>query len=190
MQRDGSSQNFVSARIRQQRSRTGRAAFGQPSFGAGSSRPFVHPNDTQGQGQGQASVTGLSLHEIRLAEKAATYERALQRSISASLARKRAGGVGVGVGPVNNAEGSIVSPLVEERPSSARDGLGGGGASSDHEYDVAGEIESELGDSYVHGVRTRGPREEDYLEEGDELDGGGVMGLLTQIYSNQRRAIG
>lgn len=52
------------------------------------------------------------------------------------------------------------------------------------------EEESELGDSYVHGVRTRGPREEDYLEEEEEFQDGGVMGLLTQFYGNQRRAVG
>lgn len=56
--------------------------------------------------------------------------------------------------------------------------------------DAGGDVESGLGNSYVHGVQTRGPRPEDYLDEDDELAGGGVMGLLGQIYSNQRRAIG
>ncbi|KAG8994151.1 autophagy protein atg9 [Tulasnella sp. JGI-2019a] len=184
-QRDpmGHAQALVSARLRQQRSRSGRALYSQSSAGyILGPKPFVHPNDTS-----QSQVPGMSLHEARLAEKAATYERALQRSVSASLARKRSIGAQHGVGESVTAAGRFKEGAGMSVTSEQGDDM----QSLDAGPIAGGEIESELGDSYVHGVRTRGPREEDYLEEGDEeLDGGGVMGLLTQIYSNQRRAIG
>ncbi|KAG8929327.1 autophagy protein atg9 [Tulasnella sp. 418] len=52
------------------------------------------------------------------------------------------------------------------------------------------EIPSELGDSYVHGVRTRGYIERDDEDEEEEEHDEGVMRLLTQIARNQRRAMG
>ncbi|KAG8876541.1 autophagy protein atg9 [Tulasnella sp. 331] len=179
-QRDTSAhaQALITARLRQQRSRSGRALYGQPSAGYLSGpKPFVHPNDTP---HSQAPGSGMSLHEARLAEKAATYERALQRSISASLARKRSTG----------AQPGASEPVAVERTTSFQEGpgmsvmseQGDDMQSQDGGHPPGAEIQSELGDSYVHGVRTRGLREEDYLEEEEELDGGGVIGLLTQIY--------
>ncbi|KAG8899850.1 autophagy protein atg9 [Tulasnella sp. 403] len=188
------------ARLRQQRSRVGRL-YGQPSYPyAPGGSMFIHPNDTQyaeNMGQSQAmyppAAPGTNLHETRLAEKAAAYDRALQRSVGASLARKRvkggaanptADGAGYSAGdPSAGAKGK------ERAPSLPDDSQANIAENPEGELGV-GEIESELGDSYVHGVRTRGPREEDYLEDEDDLQDGGVMGLLAQIYSNQRRAVG
>lgn len=98
------------------------------------------------------------------------YDRALQKSVSAAR-RKPV------IAPLTPAKGKEREAEEEDSDEDARK----------KPEDIE---ESELGDSYVHGVRTRGPRESEYLEEEEEAQEGGVMGLLAQIYNNQRRAIG
>lgn len=107
-------------------------------------------------------------NEARLAEKAAMYDRALQKSIAASRRRP------------------VIAPLTPAKGKEREEEV-----DSDEDARKRPEYmeESELGDSYVHGVRTRGPRESDYLEEEEDPQEGGVMGLLAQIYSNHRKVV-
>lgn len=166
-QKQGLAYSPSAARLRQQWSRTGRPLSTQPNFGQ---QPpmFIHPNDTQFlHNINQPPSDGPSLQEVRLAEKAATYERALQKSMSGS---KRVVGSGV--------EGLTMQPVAVDES-----------IVEEEEPQPEPVLDSELGDSYVHGVRTRGPREDEYPEEAEDIPEGGVMGMIAQIYSNQRRTV-
>lgn len=49
-----------------------------------------------------------------------------------------------------------------------------------------GEVGSELGDSYVDGKRLKTyTSPQDYVEEDDGMEDGGVLGLLAQIYGTK-----
>ncbi|KZS88344.1 APG9-domain-containing protein [Sistotremastrum niveocremeum HHB9708] len=112
-----------------------------------------------------------------LAERAQQYERALQMSLNASTARRR---------PVGSpSSGGRLADSTEIHPD-------------DRAPD--GGIDSQLGESYVGDVQTRGgmliDRDKPYAEqsqeelEGDEvLQRAGIMALLTQIYDQQRQVI-
>ncbi|KAG9012557.1 autophagy protein atg9 [Tulasnella sp. 427] len=160
--------NSSPTRLRQQRSQTG---MGQRLIRQ-NTPIFIHPNDTQflsSMSANQPSGSAAAANEIKLAEKAAMYDRALQKSVSAARRRPPI----AGFTPMKGKERAVE----EDSDEDARKGP----------EDIE---ESELGDSYVHGVRTRGPRESDYLEEEEDREENGVMGMLAGIYNNQRKAIG
>jgi len=119
-----------------------------------------------------------------LLERAQEYDRALQQSMSAAAARKRQSAV-------------VPQPQSPKSPTRASDQhpltpI----ATSDRAAD--GGVGSNLGDSYVDDVRTRGGQLEDRVKpegsmypeqeqaEIDELADGGMVGLLAQIYGKQR----
>ena len=107
-------------------------------------------------------LTANHSHEQRIAERARLYESALQKSIANA---PQSGNIGH---KRDSSSGTIVhevTPLDEE------------------------DIRSELDDSYIDGnTRHLGGMDEERDEE-RELADGGVMGLLTQIYDQRRRAI-
>ena len=111
---------------------------------------------------GTTPLTANHSHEQRIAERARLYESALQKSIANA---PQSGNIGH---KRDSSSGTIVheaTPLDEE------------------------DIRSELDDSYIDGnTRHLGGMDEERDEE-RELADGGVMGLLTQIYDQRRRAI-
>jgi len=172
-------------RLRSARSRSGRSFTNTGGYGYNPS-PFAYP-DPPASGATMALPPTSGAQETRLAERALAYERALQKSVSASMARKTSGrSAGTaptvpslshgekGKGPERSTSLTATDPDLEQSERVEGDQ----------------EIHSELGDSYVHGVQTRGPRLEEMPEGDDEELGGGMMNLLAQIYSNQRRAVG
>jgi hypothetical protein len=106
-------------------------------------------------------------HEQRIAERARLYESALQKSIaiagqSGNTSHRRASSGGAAVG----AAAQDAVPLDEE------------------------DLRSELDNSYIDGnTRHVGGGMDEERDEERELADGGVMGLLTQIYDQRRRAI-
>ena len=139
-------------RLRRHRSRSGATGLLGPQYSSGPT--FIHPNDTQFLNQNPNSNPNPT-REAKLAENAARYQQAMDRSTRQAMERSRKG----------KEKGEDVPSILEEVE------------------------ESELGDSYVHGVRTRGPRPEDYLEEQAEEEwDGGLMGMLAGF--KQPRTIG
>lgn len=135
-----------------------------------------------------------------LAERSEMYEKALAQSMASARARRGvAGSLQMTVGLSNPARrqgslpqhiqlGQAQDPSHQETYTAMQD---------DRAED--GGIGSELGDSYVDDVRTRGGRvvidpevgdrrlkEEDDELEAEELANGGVLGLLAQIYDRKR----
>lgn len=131
-------------------------------------------------------------HKADLSEKASQYDRVLLASQTARrrsvLGQSRYGGPssssifqsGVGLGMAQTAvlgdsHGSAGPPAPEA----------GLQASTIPEEDLAadGGVGSMLGESYVDGRRPRGPAaSQSQQEEDEELEDGGVLGLLAQIY--------
>jgi autophagy-related protein 9 len=141
---------------------------------------------------GSTSVQGRST----LAERSQLYEKALAQSMAKARTRKgMPGSLQMTPAPSSHSkdratvsEEHAASVLLDQRPEDDRAEDGG--------------IGSQLGDSYVDGVRTRGGRviltgpahleesvrEEEELEA-EELANGGVLGLLAQIYDRKRPMI-
>lgn len=116
---------------------------------------------------GIAPLTPNHTHEQRIAERARLYESALQKSIANAA---QPGGTGHRRGSFGgDAAGATIqeaAPLDEE------------------------DLRSELDDSYIDGsARHAGGGMDEERDEERELADGGVIGLLTQIYDQRRRAI-
>lgn len=119
-----------------------------------------------------------------IVERAQEYDRALQQSMSAAAARKRQSQRVPDMLASEQTDAPSVHPHLSPIKTSDRVEDGGVG--------------SELGDSYVDDVRTRGGQladrggaeqslyPEQERQELEELADGGVVGLLTQIYGRQR----
>jgi autophagy-related protein 9 len=141
-----------------------------------------------------------------LAERSEMYEKALAQSMANARARRgAAGSFQITAGPSNPArrQGSLPqhTQLGQTQDLTHREPYTVDGAVQDDRAEDGG-IGSELGDSYVDDVRTRGGRiildpqvgdrrlqdEEDELEA-EELANGGVLGLLAQIYDRKRPVI-
>lgn len=132
----------------------------------------------QGSSGGAAPV-GDASQEQRIAERAKLYESALQKSIaigssSPAAHRRTPSGAGTLKGTVADA--------------------GSGTTTGPREIDVE-DTRSDIEESYIDGATRhagggmdQGGYNVDRNDE-DELADGGVMGLLTQIYDNRRRAI-
>lgn len=135
-------------------------------FAPGGSRSFTPiPNPALGLG-GAGTVSGAVLsNEQRIAERAQAYDRALQKSqaVLGTMPRKT---------PARTR--TVVKPILSE-----------------DEPDRDGEVRSELGDSYIDGMKpvSRGLDDGDMQGEIEELTNGGVMGLLTQIYDGRRQVL-
>jgi len=106
-----------------------------------------------------------------LAERANKYEQAMQKSMAT---RRRLG------------TSQLRHPNLQhsEIPEEERASDGG--------------VQSQLGDSYVEDVRTRGGMlidrgkqfsEQSQVEQDDEMANGGFVGLLTQIYDQRRQVL-
>jgi hypothetical protein len=174
-------------RLRLNRTRSGRSFSHAATYGGWGGSPFAYP-DPPAPGATTAHPPAPGLHEQKLAEKALAYERALQRSVSASMARKMSGPGASDSMPLSESPTAAEKGKAPERTASLTatepDLQQSEQAGDDH------EVHSELGDSYVHGVRTRGPHPDEVPEADEDELGGGVMNMLTQIYTNQRRAVG
>jgi autophagy-related protein 9 len=145
-------------------------------------------------------VGSTMLARSTLAERSEMYEKALAQSMANARARRgAAGSLQMTAGPSNMArrQGSLPqhTQLGQTRELTA-DAV----VQDDRAED--GGIGSELGDSYVDDVRTRGgriildpqvrdrrPHEEEDELEAEELANGGVLGLLAQIYDPKRPVI-
>ncbi|KAF5380879.1 hypothetical protein D9615_004124 [Tricholomella constricta] len=144
--------------------------------------------------------------EGSLADKAQEYDRALRQSQYAASARRRPGGSVMGASALG--AGSAVGPsassvfggyatvqttiLGDSQGSVLLDTVGPASAVqsahiSTEDLDLDGGVGSGLGESYVDGAkRSRTYGEGD--EEEEELQDGGVLGLLAQIYGRKEGA--
>lgn len=103
---------------------------------------------------------------------------------SSSIWKSDAGGIAMAQTAVlGDSHGSIsLAPPVDDPLSHGDESMHGDDTASD------GEVGSELGlgDSYVDGKRLKtyiSPQ--DYVEEDEEMEDGGVLGLLAQIYGTK-----
>ncbi|KZV87378.1 APG9-domain-containing protein [Exidia glandulosa HHB12029] len=140
-----------------------------------------------GYGHGYPYAPGASHVMPRsMVDRAQEYDRALQQSMSAAAARRR---------QAQRVPDMLASEQTDLQPSVHHPHL-----SPIQTVDRAqdGGVGSELGDSYVDDVQTRGGQladrgvaeqslyPEQERQELEELADGGVVGLLTQIYGRQK----
>jgi len=142
----------------------------------------------------------ISERKTDLVERAHEYDRALLQSQSAAVARKRhpvgsvVGGSTIGSG-MGGASSSMLRSGVAGLATAQTAVLGDSQGSiapppEDHNMGIAeedlepdGGVGSELGESYVDGNTKRARVYGQQEAEGDEeLEDGGVLGLLAQIY--------
>lgn len=147
-------------------------------FGGSASRQFEGAGATRGltpltPASGANAGNGGYTQEQRIADRARLYESALQKSIATAPVHRRTTSGGA-----------------------AATAAGGGGANTHEDVPLDEEdLRSNLEDSYIDGTtrRVAGGLDQGGFErrndDEDELADGGVMGLLTQIYDNRRRAI-
>ena len=160
------------------------------TVGLGRRRLYRRSSDTT---SGMDSTIHEMDHKMDLNERASQYDRAL---LASQTARRRSGGLGhsglggpsassifqsttrLGVAQtavLGDSHGSIGPPLPEASLQT----------SAIPEEDLAedGGVGSALGESYVDGRRPKGPYvSQSQQEEDEELEDGGVLGLLAQIY--------
>ncbi|KIM30981.1 hypothetical protein M408DRAFT_327891 [Serendipita vermifera MAFF 305830] len=136
-----------------------------------------------------------------LAERSELYEKALAQSMANARARRAmAGSLQMTAGPSTTTRRSDSHPTQPDLAQSQGAGHHESAAFGADDRAEDGGIGSELGDSYVDDVRTRGGKivldshtapgriqenDEDELEA-EELANGGVLGLLAQIYDRKR----
>lgn len=135
-----------------------------------------------------------------LTERAQEYDRALRQSQHVAFRRKQVGG-----GSVLTSGGGVAGSTVWQSAMAAS-GQGIGMAQTavlgdsqgsislppapapiqDGDRAVDGGVDSALGDSYVDGNGTK-PYEsqQEGIDDDDELEDGGVLGLLAQIYTTK-----
>jgi autophagy-related protein 9 len=82
---------------------------------------------------------------------------------------------------LGDSHGSIdLAPPADDPMSHGDENIHGDDLASD------GEVGSELGDSYVDGKRLKTyTSPQDYVEEDEGMEDGGVLGLLAQIYGTK-----
>ncbi|PVF99063.1 APG9-domain-containing protein [Serendipita vermifera] len=151
--------------------------------------------------QSTAPAIGTTSMQARstLAERSQLYEKALAQSMARAKSRKGMIGSLQMTAATSGSSRERVMPSEEHNTSVSH------GRQPDNDRAEDGGIGSELGDSYVDDVRTRGgrviltetaqmaeesakAREEEELEA-EELANGGVLGLLAQIYDRKRPMI-
>lgn len=155
--------------------------------GLGRRRLFRKPSDP-------SSVMDSTIHEADrkpdLHEKASQYDRAL---LASQTARRRLGQSRLG-GPSSSSIFQSSAGLGMAQTAILGDSHGSTGppipegnlqTSTIPEEDLAadGGVGSMLGESYVDGRKPKGPTvAQSQQEEDEELEDGGVLGLLAQIY--------
>jgi autophagy-related protein 9 len=159
------------------------------------------------------TVLRLGERKQELAERAQEYDRALRQSQHAATARRRNPAASVAAGSVMANSGSGMGTPASGGASSSiwQSGIGGAAMAQTavlgdshgsiqlppppsrdddgtHDEDSAadGGVGSELGDSYVDGKQSKAyASQPDDGDEDDEMEDGGVLGLLAQIYGTK-----
>jgi autophagy-related protein 9 len=152
------------------------------------------------EGPRAGTVFGERKHEGSLADRAQTYDWALRQSRYAAKVRRRQGGAGSGsnsglapmlsssirqsgIGGIATAQtvvlGDSQGSEVLETGAQSNEGIPDEGLVPD------GEVGSELGESYVDGAKLSKTNVASGENEDEQLDEGGVLGLLAQIYGGR-----